>query len=110
MRKQKQTMLTDDIYNKVGVVAKSVIELPSSDDYIARINEGTQRDAVSPNHQEVTAVKTHWDCDKQALSFALAEEDGGVNGHVERDGAIGIGRFMLNHLRLLRGPGIDSEA
>ena len=41
MRKQKQTMLTDDIYNKVGVVAKSVIELPSSDDYIARINEGT---------------------------------------------------------------------
>ena len=34
-------MLTVDIYNKVGVVAKSIIELPASDDYIARINEWT---------------------------------------------------------------------
>ena len=30
------------------------------------------------------AVKTHWDCDKPALSFALAE--GGDVGGVERDG------------------------
>ena len=34
-------MLTVDIYNKVGVVAKSMIELSASDGYIARINEGT---------------------------------------------------------------------
>ena len=34
-------MLTDDIYNKVGVVAMSMIELPAIDNYIARFNEGT---------------------------------------------------------------------
>ena len=34
-------MLTVDIYNKVGVVAKRMIELPSSDGYIASINEGS---------------------------------------------------------------------
>ena len=34
------------------------------------------------------AVKTHWGCDKPALSFALAE-GGGVNGRVERSGATG---------------------
>ena len=32
MRKQDKIMLTDDIYNKVGVVAMSMIELPASDD------------------------------------------------------------------------------
>jgi len=31
-----------DMYNKAGVVAKSLIELPVSDDQIARINEGTR--------------------------------------------------------------------
>ena len=33
--------LTGDIYNKVGVVSQSMIDLPSSDEYIARINERT---------------------------------------------------------------------
>ena len=37
---RNRTMLTVDIYNKVGVVAKSMIELSSSDGYIASINEG----------------------------------------------------------------------
>ena len=81
------------MYNKAGVVAKSIMELSASDDYIARIKEGTQRDAVNQNQhwQEVTADKTHWDCDsdKPALSetFALAEggASGGVVGRVERD-------------------------
>ena len=47
------------------------------------------RDAVSPNQQEVIAVKTHWDCDKPSLSF---EFPGGVDadGRVERDGATGV--------------------
>ena len=34
-------MLTADMYNKAVVVAMSLMELPISDDYIARINEGT---------------------------------------------------------------------
>jgi hypothetical protein len=36
-----KTMLTVDMYNKAGVVAMSLVELPASDDYIVRINEGT---------------------------------------------------------------------
>ena len=34
-------MLTGDMYNKAVVVAMSLMELPVSDDYIARIKEGT---------------------------------------------------------------------
>ena len=34
-------MLTVNMHNKAGVVAKSIIELPASDNYIARIKEGT---------------------------------------------------------------------
>lgn len=45
------------------------------------------RETVSQNQQEVMAVKTHWDCDKPVLSFALVEVGVGVNGRVERDGA-----------------------
>ena len=42
------------------------------------------------------AVKTHWDSDKPALSFTLAEGGGasGVNGRVERDGATGAAWLM----------------
>ena len=36
-----KTMLTADMYNKAVVVAMSLMELPVSDDQIARINEGT---------------------------------------------------------------------
>ena len=35
------------------------------------------------------AVKTHWDCDKPALSFALAEGLRGCVGGAEGDGATG---------------------
>ena len=45
------------------------------------------RDTVSRNQEEVMAVKTHWDCDKPVLSFALAEGGVGVNGRVKRDRA-----------------------
>jgi hypothetical protein len=38
-----------------------------------------------PKSKEVMAVKTHWDCDKPALSFALALAVGGGGGRVERD-------------------------
>ena len=34
-------MLTVNMYNEAGVVAKSIIELSASDKYIARIEEGT---------------------------------------------------------------------
>ena len=34
-------MLTVNMHNNAGVVAKSIIELPASDKYIARIKEGT---------------------------------------------------------------------
>ena len=37
----EKTMLTVNMHNKAGVVAKSIIELPASDKYIARIKEGT---------------------------------------------------------------------
>ena len=40
-------MLTVDMYNEVSVVAMTIMELPARDDYIARINEGTYREAVS---------------------------------------------------------------
>jgi hypothetical protein len=44
-----ETILTVDMYSM------SMIELPARDEYIARINEGTYRDAVSPNQQEIMA-------------------------------------------------------
>ena len=82
-------MLTVNMYNKAGVVSMSIMELSASDKYIARIKEGTQRDAVSQNQQEVITDKTHWDCGKPALSesetFALTEGGIGVVGRVERD-------------------------
>lgn len=46
---ENKVMLTIDMYSKVGVVAKSMMEVPTSNDQIARINEGTYRDALSPN-------------------------------------------------------------
>ena len=65
------------------------------------MRELRERGAVSPNQQEVMAVKTHWDCDKPALSFALAE--GGEVGGVERDGATGASAAWLTIL-----PVVDS--
>lgn len=41
MWKKKKTMLTVDIYN--NMVAMSLIEMPVSDDYIARFKEGTSK-------------------------------------------------------------------
>ena len=38
---RKIPMLTVNMYNKAGVVAKSIVELSTSDKYIARIKEGT---------------------------------------------------------------------
>ena len=49
-----KTMLTDDIYNEI---AKILIELPAADDTIVNIHEGTSREAVSPNQQEVIAYR-----------------------------------------------------
>ena len=34
-------MLTVNMHDNAGVVAKSIMELSASDDYIARIKEGT---------------------------------------------------------------------
>ena len=34
-------MLTVNMYNKAGVVAKSILELSAGNEYIARIKEGT---------------------------------------------------------------------
>ena len=34
-------MLTVNMYNKAGVVAKGIMELSATDKYIARIEEGT---------------------------------------------------------------------
>ena len=50
---RNKTLLTVEIHNEV---AKNMIELPATDDHIVRINE-TLRDAISPNQQEVIAVK-----------------------------------------------------
>ena len=38
---EKKTMLTVNMYNKVGVVSMSIMELSASDKYIARFKEGT---------------------------------------------------------------------
>ena len=57
-------MLTADMYNKAVVIALSLMELPVIDDQIARINEGTWRDAVSPISRrswQLKPLKTHWD-------------------------------------------------
>ena len=52
-------------------------------------------DAVSRNQQEVMAVKTHWDCDKPVLSFALAEGGVRVNSRLKRDRATAATRLMI---------------
>lgn len=98
-----------NMYNKAG--AMSLMELPVSNHHSVRINERTLRDAVSSNHQEVMAVKTHWDRDKSAFSFALSEVGGGVNGRVKRDGATNAAWLIDSCLftpEFSEGPGIDS--
>ena len=50
------------------------------------------RDTVSPNQQEVIAVKTY--CDKPSLSFAFPRGVD-VDGRVERDVATGVARLKI---------------